>query len=103
VVRVRFAAVAVASLLTGAAVAAVGVVAFVGLVAPLLLRRWTGPGHLRLVPAAALLGAVLLVAVDALGRTLAAPAEVPAGVIMAALGAPFLLVLLRRGAMGATA
>lgn len=100
VVRVRLGAIGLASLLTGAAVATVGVVAFIGLVAPLLLRRWTGPGHLRLVPAAALLGATLLVAADAVGRTLGGAVEVPAGVVSAALGAPFLLLLLARGSMG---
>lgn len=98
--RVRLGAVALASLLVGAAVGAVGIVAFVGLVAPMVLRRWTGPGHLRLVPAAALFGAALLVAADAMGRTIAGPVEVPAGVITAAIGAPFLLAYLAKTGKG---
>lgn len=102
VLRTRHKAMAAAALTTGAAVAAVGVIAFVGLLAPMALRHWTGPGHLRLVPAAALLGATILVAADAVGRTIAAPAEVPAGVVVAALGAPVLLLALVRRPEGVT-
>lgn len=95
--RTRTLVVGAAALATGFAVAFAGVVAFVGLLAPNLVRRWSGPSHARLVPIAALGGATLLVGADALGRVLAAPAELPAGVVTAFLGAPILLVLLRRG------
>jgi iron complex transport system permease protein len=85
---------AVACLLAAAAVAVAGLVGFVGLVVPHLARGIVGPGHLRLLPAAALLGGALLALSDALARTLE-PA-VPVGVVTAFLGAPFLAVLVRR-------
>jgi iron complex transport system permease protein len=84
------------ALLTGASVAIGGSVAFVGLLVPHLLRRWLGARHLPLVAVSAVGGGVLMVLADLLSRTIAAPAELPVGVITAALGAPlFLSVLLR--------
>ena len=68
-------------------------IGFVGLVVPHLLRLLIGPGH-RLLPTAALLGAALLVIADS--RTLAAPAELPIGIVTAVIGAPFFLYLLLR-------
>ncbi|MGH3646790.1 MAG: iron chelate uptake ABC transporter family permease subunit [Micromonosporaceae bacterium] len=76
--------------------AAVGAVGFVRLVAPHLARRLAGSGTARLAPAAMTLGAVLVVAADAVGRSLLAPVEVPVGVVTAVLGAPYLVWLLRR-------
>ena len=82
---------------TGAAVAVSGGIGFVGIVVPHLLRLVIGPDHRYLLPAAALLGAILLLAADAFARTVVAPAELPIGIVTAAAGAPFFLwVLLRR-------
>jgi iron complex transport system permease protein len=82
--------------MTGAAVAFAGVIGFIGIVVPHLLRIVIGPGHRRLLPASACLGATLLLAADTAARTIAAPAEVPIGVLTALVGAPFFLVLLLR-------
>lgn len=84
------------SLAVGASVAVAGIIGFVGLVVPHLVRLLLGPDHRRLLPASALLGAVLLVGADTLSRTLAAPAEVPIGILTALAGGPFFLVLLLR-------
>lgn len=90
------------SAMTGAAVAFAGVIGFVGIVVPHLLRLVIGPGHRRLLPASACLGAILLLAADTAARTMAAPAEVPIGVLTAIVGAPFFLILLlrQRGLVG---
>jgi iron complex transport system permease protein len=87
---------AVAVVLTASAVAAAGLIGFVGLMAPHLARRLVGPRHRRLIPAALLLGAILLVGSDTLARTAFAPIEVPVGLLTAALGGPFFLWLLQR-------
>lgn len=91
----RGAVVAAASLITAAAVAAGGVIGFVGLVAPHIARLFFGAAHHRLIPASALTGAVLMVAADDLARTLLAPLEMPAGIITAMLGGTFFLYLLK--------
>jgi iron complex transport system permease protein len=78
----------------GAAVSVSGVIGFVGLVVPHILRLWIGPDHRFLLPGSALLGALLLLGSDLAARTLAAPAEIPIGVITASVGAPFFLWLL---------
>lgn len=80
----------------GAAVAAAGVIGFVGLVVPHLLRLTMGPGHRLLLPAAAFAGGALLLGADLIARTIAAPAELPLGIVTAAIGAPFFLWLLLR-------
>ncbi len=80
----------------GATVAAAGMIGFVGLVVPHLLRLFTGPDHRRLLPAAALGGALLLLLADLVARLLLAPAELPIGTVTALLGAPFFLWLLTR-------
>ena len=85
-----------ASIITGAAVAAAGLVGFVGLVVPHALRALVGADHRLLVPAAALAGAVVLVLADTVARSVLPPAEIPVGVVTALFGAPFFLVLLRR-------
>lgn len=84
-----------ASLLTAAAVAVSGIIAFVGLVVPHVARLLVGPDHRVLVPVAALLGALLMVLSDMAARTLVAPTELPIGIITSALGCPFFLYLLR--------
>ncbi len=94
--RARMTVFAAAGALTAAAVALAGLVGFVGLVIPHVVRLLWGPGHRRLLPASALLGAAFLVGADALARTLLAPAELPVGVVTAILGAPCFLYLLRR-------
>lgn len=78
----------------GAAVAAAGVVAFVGLMVPHLARLVIGPAHRALLPASALLGAAVVLGADILARMIAAPAELPLGVVTALVGAPFFLWLL---------
>ena len=85
-----------ASLMTGATVAACGLIGFVGLIVPHTVRLVAGPDHRRLVPASALAGAAFLVLADSVARTVIAPREVPIGVITAMLGGPFFLGLLRR-------
>jgi iron complex transport system permease protein len=84
----------------GAAVAFTGVIGFVGLAVPHLFRLLVGPDHRWLIPGSALLGGLLLLAADTVSRTIAAPAELPVGVLTALMGAPFFLWLLRRGAAG---
>jgi iron complex transport system permease protein len=84
------------SAMAGAAVAFAGVIGFVGIIVPHLLRMVIGPGHRRLLPASACLGAILLLGADTFARTLAAPAEVPIGVLTALVGAPFFLAILLR-------
>lgn len=85
-----------ASLMTGATVAACGLIGFVGLIVPHSMRLAFGPDHRRLVPAAALGGATFLVLADSLARTAIAPREIPIGVVTALLGGPFFFFLLRR-------
>jgi iron complex transport system permease protein len=89
-----------ASAATGAAVALAGMVGFVGLIVPHLVRRVVGPDHRLLVPASALFGAAFLVLADALARLLFLPlgTEPPVGAVTAFLGGPFFLWLLRRAA-----
>ncbi|MFE9815240.1 iron ABC transporter permease [Streptomyces sp. NPDC005773] len=95
-VRVRFAALAIASVLAALSVAAVGVVGFVGLVAPHLARSLVGARHGRSIPVAMLLGGLLVCAADALGRTVVAPSQVPAGLMIALVGAPYFVWVLRQ-------
>lgn len=81
----------------GSTVAVAGSIGFVGIVVPHLLRLLIGPDHRYLLPASALLGASLLLLADAVSRTIVAPAELPIGIVTAAVGAPFFLwILLRR-------
>ncbi len=95
--RTKNLAIAVVAAATGAAVAISGGIGFVGIVVPHLLRLAIGPDHRYLLPASALLGALFLILADAISRTVAAPAELPIGVVTAAIGAPcFLWILLRR-------
>jgi iron complex transport system permease protein len=82
----------------GASVAVAGVIGFVGLITPHVVRLVIGPAHRLLLPVTALGGAAFLVTADVVARTLAAPSEVPIGVITAGVGAPFMLwLLLRQG------
>lgn len=90
-----------ATVLTGAAVAAAGPIAFVGLAVPHIARALVGPEHRRLLPMAALLGPVMLLLADVLGRVIVMPSEVPVAVMTALAGVPFLVVLVRRKAVTA--
>lgn len=83
-------------LLAGAATAAAGPIAFLGLAAPHVARMVVGPNHRRLLPFSMLLGAVLLLLSDVIGRVVAAPSEIGAGVMSALVGAPFFIALARR-------
>ncbi|TDP99279.1 MULTISPECIES: iron ABC transporter permease [unclassified Leifsonia] len=94
--RARLGLLAIAVALTAAAVAAVGVIAFVGLVAPHAARSLVGQRHARVLPVAALLGAILVSVADTVGRTLIAPAQIPVGLVTAVIGAPYFLWLLWR-------
>ena len=93
---VRMALIGVMALATGAAVAQVGLIAFIGLVAPHLVRAVCKPTHRWLLPLAALTGGVLLLAADVLARWLLAPQELPVGVLTAVLGGGYLLWLMHR-------
>jgi iron complex transport system permease protein len=85
-----------ATLLAAGAVAVSGIIGFVGLIVPHVMRLLVGPNHRILLPCAMLGGAILLVGADLLARILAEPAELPIGIITSLLGAPFFLYLLRR-------
>ncbi|TDE12206.1 FecCD family ABC transporter permease [Jiangella asiatica] len=103
VTRARIAAGLAVILLTATAVAAAGPIAFVGLVVPHAARAITGPRHGWLLPYSALLGATLLVAADVVGRVVARPGEVQVGVVTALVGAPMVLLMLRRTARAGAA
>jgi iron complex transport system permease protein len=94
--RLKRHSIVLVSAMTGAAVAVAGVIGFVGIVVPHLLRLMIGPGHRLLLPASVAFGAILMVAADTCARVLAAPAEVPIGILTAAIGAPFFLAILLR-------
>jgi iron complex transport system permease protein len=92
--QVRMATVLLGSLLTAAAVSLGGLIGFVGLLVPHFLRILIGPNHVRLLPAAALGGAIFLILADTFARTAFAPTEIPVGVFTAFLGGPAFLCLL---------
>lgn len=94
--RLRLVVVVVVALLTAAAVAFCGIIAFVGLVVPHVIRMVVGPGHRVLVPASALGGAVLLLAADLVARTAVPYADLPIGMLTAMVGGPFFFWLIRR-------
>ncbi|MFJ9615513.1 FecCD family ABC transporter permease [Streptomyces noursei] len=94
--RLRIVLILVVALLTAAAVAVAGIITFVGLLVPHLLRMAAGPAHRFLIPGSALAGALVLVVADLAARTAVAPAELPLGVLTALFGSPFFFWLLRR-------
>jgi len=94
--RLRLLCVVLVALLTAAAVAFCGIIAFVGLVVPHVVRMLVGPGHRVLVPASALGGAVLLLGADLVARTAVAYADLPIGMLTALVGGPFFFWLIRR-------
>ncbi|MGW6021573.1 FecCD family ABC transporter permease [Streptomyces sp. NPDC055099] len=90
-----------ATVLTGAGVAAAGPIAFIGLAVPHIARAIVGSGHRWVLPMAAVLGPVMLLVSDTVGRVIFPPSEVPAGVMTALIGVPFLVTLVRRKAVAA--
>jgi len=94
--RLRLACIVLVALLTAAAVSFSGIIGFVGLVVPHLIRILIGPGHLALIPASALGGALLLVTADLVARTAVDYADLPLGMLTALVGGPFFFWLLRR-------
>ena len=98
--RVRLVVLLAASLATAAAVAVSGLIGFVGLVVPHVMRRLAGPGHAVLLPVCLLGGGAFVVLADVVARTALAPAELPLGVVTAFVGAPFFALLLARGPRG---
>jgi iron complex transport system permease protein len=84
------------TLLAGSAVAACGPISFLGLVVPHVARALTGPDHRWLLPAAGLAGAVLLLTADVIGRMVVRPGELQVGIVLALIGAPFFIALVRR-------
>ncbi|MDD4098387.1 MAG: iron chelate uptake ABC transporter family permease subunit, partial [Lentisphaeria bacterium] len=94
--RVRFSLLATAALLAASAVSAVGLLGFVGLIAPHMVRMFLGADNRWLITASALFGATLVMACDTVGRMVMPPSELPVGIILAILGPPFFLWLLRK-------
>ena len=90
----------ISCLLTASVVSASGIIGFVGLIVPHLIRLFTGPDHRKLLPASAAGGACLLILADIAARSLMAPREIPVGVITAFIGGPFFLVMLRKRRRG---
>lgn len=92
--KTRLAALGLAVALAAAAVATVGALGFVGLIAPHAGRSMAGPNHRALLPVAILLGAILVVLADTIGRTVLAPREIPSGLVTAVVGTPYFVLLL---------
>ncbi len=97
--RVRFGVIVLGALLTGAAVSVSGIISFVGLVVPHVIRLVAGPDHRFLLPASILGGAITLLLADLVARTVVVPAELPLGVVTAMIGGPFFLWLVHRTRM----
>jgi iron complex transport system permease protein len=96
VLRLKRTVIVLTALAVGTLVAFTGIIGFIGLIAPHMLRLAVGPDHRIVIPGAALLGAALTVVADTVARTIAAPAEMPIGILTALIGAPFFLGLLLR-------
>jgi iron complex transport system permease protein len=94
--RITRTAVILAALVAGASVAAAGAIGFIGLIVPHLARLVLGSDHRRVLPASVLGGATLLIVTDMLARTIAAPLEMPVGLVTACIGGPFFLALILR-------
>ncbi len=100
VTRARLIILAASSLMAATAVAIAGVIGFVGLVVPHVVRLLWGSDYRRLLPLSAIMGAAFLVGTDVIGRTVMAPQEVPVGIVTAIAGGPFFLYLLRTRRLG---
>ncbi|WP_406676658.1 FecCD family ABC transporter permease [Moorella sp. ACPs] len=95
--KIRLAGMFIASLITATVVSFLGIIGFIGLVGPHIMRRVIGGDHRFLIPAASMMGGFLLLAADTLGRTVIAPVVLPVGSITSFMGAPLFLYLLARG------
>ena len=98
--KMKLVIIATSTILTGVVVSVSGVIGFVGLVVPHIMRSFVGSGHRRLIPMAILGGGLFTMLTDLISRTIIAPSELPIGVVAAFFGAPFFLYLIRRGNMG---
>ena len=92
--KIKLRLIVLTALAVGVAVSVSGIISFVGLVVPHLIRLAVGPDHRILLPASAMLGGILLLGADMISRTVVAPAELPIGIVTALMGAPFFLSLL---------
>ena len=99
--RVRLSLLITASLITGVCVSVSGIIGFVGLIIPHLMRFFVGPDNRMLLPASALAGATLLLSADTITRAVL-PTEIPIGVLTALIGGPFFCYIFRKGRMGRT-
>jgi iron complex transport system permease protein len=97
--RTRVLGIVAITLLAGGATAACGPIAFVGLVVPHVVRVFTGPDYRWLLPTSALAGAVLLLVADVIGRVVVRPGELQVGIVLALVGGPFFVALVRRRKM----
>lgn len=98
--RARILGIASVALLGGAAVAGAGPITFVGLAAPHIVRRWTGPDYRLILPYSAVVGAGLTLGADMIGRVIIQPAELQMGIVLALVGAPLFIGLVRGGKVG---
>ena len=96
VTKVKIILLVTVSLLTGIVVSVSGIIGFVGLIVPHIVRLLVGPNHRVLLPTSALVGGIFLVIADTLARTLLAPTEIPVGIITALCGSPFFIYLLQQ-------
>ena len=94
--RIRFWAIIALAFLIGASVSAIGSIAFIGLLIPHIVRALIGPAHRRLLSISGLIGAIVLLAADLVARTAFEPHEIPLGLITSLIGAPALIILIRR-------
>ena len=92
--KVKYAIILLSALAIGASVSMTGLIGFIGLVVPHILRTISGPNHRHILPASLLLGASLLTISDLFARTVVSPSEIPIGVVTAMIGTPFFLWLL---------
>ncbi len=95
--RVRFEGMIISSLLVAVAVSFLGIIGFIGLLGPQIMRRFVGGDHRFLIPASALMGSLILLIADTVSRTIIAPVVLPVGVFTSFLGAPLFIFLLIRG------
>ena len=94
--RIKLIIIIMSTIVTGVAVSVSGVIGFIGLVVPHIVRSFVGSKHKRLIPAVILTGGLFTMLTDVLSRVIAAPEELPIGIISALIGGPFFLYLIRK-------
>lgn len=99
--KAKLVLIGIGALLTGTAVSMVGVIGFVDLIAPHVVRRYFGSNHKAVVPTSVIMGGTLMVVADMVGRTIIAPRQLPVGAVTALIGAPFFAYIYFRGRGGA--